>query len=107
LYFVIILIVSKIIIFLSINQLNNYTSFYQIKIANILGAASSQEQLAVAAQNAVSTIIQLADVVKFGAASLGANNPEAQVGVYVILSYMDVLPSFTIIDNMLINIIFY
>lgn len=50
-----------------------------IIIVNILGAASSQEQLAVAAQNAVSTIIQLADVVKFGAASLGANNPEAQV----------------------------
>jgi len=51
----------------------------------ILGAASSQEQLAVAAQNAVSTIIQLADVVKFGAASLGANNPEAQVGVYNVI----------------------
>ncbi|XP_050529249.1 talin-1-like isoform X2 [Daktulosphaira vitifoliae] len=45
----------------------------------VTGAASSQEQLAVAAQNAVSTIIQLAEVVKFGAASLGANNPEAQV----------------------------
>jgi hypothetical protein len=30
----------------------------------------------------VSTIIQLADVVKFGAASLGANNPEAQVCAY-------------------------
>jgi len=44
-----------------------------------LGAASSQEQLAVAAQNAVSTIVQLAEVVKFGAASLGSNNPEAQV----------------------------
>jgi len=49
----------------------------------VLGAASSQEQLAVAAQNAVSTIIQLADVVKFGAASLGANNPEAQVSTSV------------------------
>jgi len=45
----------------------------------VLGAASSQEQLAVAAQNAVSTIVQLAEVVKFGAASLGSNNPEAQV----------------------------
>lgn len=32
-----------------------------------------------AAQNAVSTIVQLAEVVKFGAASLGSNNPEAQV----------------------------
>ncbi|XP_026677336.1 talin-1 isoform X2 [Diaphorina citri] len=45
----------------------------------VAGAASSQEQLAVAAQNAVSTIVQLAEVVKFGAASLGSNNPEAQV----------------------------
>jgi len=65
-----------------------------------LGAASSQEQLAVAAQNAVSTIIQLADVVKFGAASLGANNPEAQVGVYdIILSHTNMLPSFMMIDT--------
>lgn len=32
-----------------------------------------------AAQNAVTTIVQLAEVVKFGAASLGSNNPEAQV----------------------------
>uniref|UniRef100_T1J0N6 FERM domain-containing protein n=1 Tax=Strigamia maritima TaxID=126957 RepID=T1J0N6_STRMM len=45
----------------------------------VAGAASSQEQLAVAAQNAVATIVQLAEVVKFGAASLGSNNPEAQV----------------------------
>ncbi|EEB19421.1 Talin-2, putative [Pediculus humanus corporis] len=45
----------------------------------VAGAASSQEQLAVAAQNAVTTIVQLAEVVKFGAASLGSNNPEAQV----------------------------
>lgn len=45
----------------------------------VAGAASSQEQLAVAAQNAVTTIVQLADVVKYGAASLGSNNPEAQV----------------------------
>ncbi|XP_023231887.1 talin-2-like isoform X2 [Centruroides sculpturatus] len=45
----------------------------------VTGAASSQEQLAVAAQNAVATIIQLAEVVKMGAASLGSNNPEAQV----------------------------
>jgi hypothetical protein len=48
-----------------------------------VGAASSQEQLAVAAQNAVSTIVQLAEVVKFGAASLGSNNPEAQVGCFL------------------------
>ncbi|XP_065332613.1 talin-2 isoform X2 [Cloeon dipterum] len=45
----------------------------------VAGAASSQEQLAVAAQNAVTTIVQLAEVVKHGAASLGSNNPEAQV----------------------------
>ncbi|PSN52989.1 Talin-1 [Blattella germanica] len=44
----------------------------------VAGAASSQEQLAVAAQNAVSTIVQLAEAVKYGAASLGSNNPEAQ-----------------------------
>ncbi|QQP52773.1 Uncharacterized protein FKW44_005020, partial [Caligus rogercresseyi] len=45
----------------------------------VAGAASSQEQLAVAAQNAVSTIIQLSDVVKSGATSLGSPNREAQV----------------------------
>merc|ERR1719187_1060538 len=45
----------------------------------VAGAASSQEQLAVAAQNAVTTIVQLSDVVKTGAASLGSQNQEAQV----------------------------
>ena len=45
----------------------------------VAGAASSQEQLAVAAQNAVTTIVQLSEVVKSGAASLGAPNREAQV----------------------------
>lgn len=45
----------------------------------VAGAASSQEQLAVAAQNAVTTIVQLAEVVKFGAASLGSDNPDSQV----------------------------
>merc|ERR1719323_1463947 len=45
----------------------------------VAGAASSQEQLAVAAQNAVSTIVQLSDVVKNGATSLGSQNQEAQV----------------------------
>ncbi|XP_076033858.1 talin_middle and talin-RS domain-containing protein rhea isoform X2 [Oratosquilla oratoria] len=45
----------------------------------VAGAASSQEQLAVAAQNAVTTIVQLSEVVKSGATSLGSNNPEAQV----------------------------
>lgn len=45
----------------------------------VAGAASSQEQLAVAAQNAVSTIVQLSDIVKSGASSLGVNNPEPQV----------------------------
>merc|ERR1740128_59676 len=45
----------------------------------VAGAASSQEQLAVAAQNAVATIVQLSEVVKLGAGSLGSNNSEAQV----------------------------
>merc|ERR1712168_453956 len=45
----------------------------------VAGAASSQEQLAAAAQNAVTTIVQLSDVVKNGATSLGSQNQEAQV----------------------------
>lgn len=45
------------------------------------GAASNQEQLAGAAQQAVKTITRLADVVKFGASSLGADQPEAQVNI--------------------------
>ena len=45
----------------------------------VTGAASSQEQLAVAAQNAVPTIVQLAEIVKLGAASLTSKNSEAQV----------------------------
>ncbi|UYV64796.1 TLN1 [Cordylochernes scorpioides] len=47
--------------------------------ALVSGAAGSQEQLAMAAQNATQTILQLAEVVKLGAASLGSTNPEAQV----------------------------
>lgn len=45
----------------------------------VAGAASNQEQLAGAAQQAVKTITRLADVVKFGASSLGSDQPEAQV----------------------------
>merc|ERR1719367_2609007 len=45
----------------------------------VAGDASSQEQLAVAAQNAVTTIVQLSDVVKNGATRLGSQNQEAQV----------------------------
>ena len=45
----------------------------------VAGAASSQEALAEAAQNAVKTISGLAEVVKLGAASIGADQPEAQV----------------------------
>lgn len=45
----------------------------------VAGAASSQEQLAIAAQNAVITMVQLSEVVKLGAASLGSTNSEAQV----------------------------
>ena len=46
----------------------------------VAGAASNQEQLAGAAQSAVMTITRLADSVKHGAASLGSEQPEAQVG---------------------------
>ena len=45
----------------------------------VTGAASDQEQLAMAAQSAVMTITRLADCVKMGAASLGSEQPEAQV----------------------------
>ncbi|KAL5020158.1 hypothetical protein ScPMuIL_003050 [Solemya velum] len=45
----------------------------------VAGAASNQEQLATAAQMAVKTITRLADVVKFGSASLGSDQPDAQV----------------------------
>ena len=48
----------------------------------VAGAASSQEQLASAAQNAVTTIVRLSEVVKSGAATLGADNPEAQVSFH-------------------------
>lgn len=44
------------------------------------GAGASQEKLAQAAQSSVNTITKLADVVKLGAASLGADDPETQVG---------------------------
>lgn len=45
----------------------------------VAGAASSQDTLAEAAQNSVKTIASLADVVKLGATSIGADQPEAQV----------------------------
>ncbi|XP_048001972.1 talin-1 isoform X2 [Leguminivora glycinivorella] len=43
------------------------------------GAAGTQEQLAHAAQNSVTTIVQLCEVVKQGAMSLGSHSPEPQV----------------------------
>ncbi|GMT28060.1 hypothetical protein PFISCL1PPCAC_19357, partial [Pristionchus fissidentatus] len=50
--------------------------------ALVAGAASNQEQLAVAAQNAVRTMVILTEVVKTGALSLtGDHNMEAQVSV--------------------------
>uniref|UniRef100_A0A915Q6F4 FERM domain-containing protein n=1 Tax=Setaria digitata TaxID=48799 RepID=A0A915Q6F4_9BILA len=49
--------------------------------ALVAGAASNQEQLAVAAQNAVRTIVSLSDAVKSGAVSLSSDNAEAQVMV--------------------------
>uniref|UniRef100_A0A673HTX9 Talin-1-like n=1 Tax=Sinocyclocheilus rhinocerous TaxID=307959 RepID=A0A673HTX9_9TELE len=45
----------------------------------VSGAGASQEKLAQAAQSSVNTITKLADVVKLGAASLGAEDPETQV----------------------------
>lgn len=45
----------------------------------VAGAAANQEHLASAAQSAVMTITKLADCVKHGAASLGSEQPEAQV----------------------------
>ncbi|XP_051989863.1 talin-2-like [Xyrauchen texanus] len=45
----------------------------------VSGAASSQERLAQAAQSSAKTITQLTDVVKLGAASIGADDPETQV----------------------------
>ncbi|XP_041914583.1 talin-1 isoform X5 [Alosa sapidissima] len=44
----------------------------------VSGAGASQEKLAQAAQSSVGTITKLADVVKLGAASLGAEDPETQ-----------------------------
>ncbi|KAL6113319.1 tln2 [Pungitius sinensis] len=45
----------------------------------VSGAASGQERLAQAAQSSAKTITQLTDVVKLGAASIGADDPETQV----------------------------
>ncbi|CRL03205.1 CLUMA_CG016230, isoform B [Clunio marinus] len=47
----------------------------------VAGAAGTQDQLASAAQNAVSTIVQLAEAVKRGAGSLGSGQPDSQVMV--------------------------
>lgn len=54
----------------------------------VAGAASNQEQLAVAAQCAVKTITRLADVVKLGAASLGSEQSEAQVSRFWSFTFM-------------------
>lgn len=47
--------------------------------ALVHSATASQEELATAVQSSVKTISRLADVVKLGAASLGSDQPEAQV----------------------------
>ena len=52
----------------------------------VAGAASNQEQLATAAQNAVLTITRLAECVKQGAASLGSEQPDAQVSYHAYTS---------------------
>ncbi|MGH0179282.1 UNVERIFIED_CONTAM: hypothetical protein FKN15_001239 [Acipenser sinensis] len=44
----------------------------------VSGAGASQEKLAQAAQSSVNTITKLSEVVKLGAASLGAEDPETQ-----------------------------
>ena len=51
----------------------------------VAGAASNQEQLANAASSAVMTITELADCVKYGAASLGSEQPDAQVCITIVL----------------------
>uniref|UniRef100_A0A671WDC3 Talin 2a n=1 Tax=Sparus aurata TaxID=8175 RepID=A0A671WDC3_SPAAU len=45
----------------------------------VSGAASGQDKLSQAAQSSAKTITQLTDVVKLGAASIGADDPETQV----------------------------
>uniref|UniRef100_A0A1I8G8L1 VBS domain-containing protein n=1 Tax=Macrostomum lignano TaxID=282301 RepID=A0A1I8G8L1_9PLAT len=45
----------------------------------VAGAASNQEDLAKSAQDAVDSISRLTDTVKFGAASLGTEQSDAQV----------------------------
>lgn len=47
----------------------------------VSGAASTPDKLAQAAQSSAATITQLAEVVKLGAASLGSDDPETQVGL--------------------------
>ncbi|MEE6526784.1 hypothetical protein FKM82_027642, partial [Ascaphus truei] len=49
----------------------------------VSGAASSQEKLAQAAQSSAHTITQLAEVVKLGAASLGSEDPETQLYIFL------------------------
>lgn len=49
----------------------------------VQNATASQEKLAQAAQSSVSTITRLAEVVKLGAASLGSEDPETQVGCQI------------------------
>ncbi|UMM10645.1 hypothetical protein L5515_000321 [Caenorhabditis briggsae] len=61
--------------------------------ALVAGAASNQEQLAVAAQNAVRTIVNLSDAVKSGAVSLSSDNSESQV--LVIHAVRDVAAALT------------
>lgn len=50
----------------------------------VSGAASSQDKLSQAAQSSAKTITQLTDVVKLGAASIGSDDPETQVGTILL-----------------------
>lgn len=61
------------------NVLNCAKTLVEDTKSLVLGAAQDQEQLADAVQGAVDTIINLADNVKQGAASLGSKNSPSQV----------------------------
>ena len=77
---------------------------FKLKIWRTLTINIFQEQLAVAAQNAVSTIVQLSDVVKAGAASLGSPNQEAQVKSRLPTSKF---PDVVITPNPILNVVLF
>ena len=63
----------------------------------VSGAALNQDQLAGAASKSVATINQLSECIKRGAASLGSDQPEAQVGVVAVVgSFVGLLFAFSL-----------